>query len=186
MIRHTAGQTHDLREENIDDVGNTHSQIVRVSIHHFATGGIALGCRIKRRTTGHIFLGRGNGVQHAFGVGAPGFLRHANQRRGAGKAFKTPGTTAGAAGRAGHILNDHVPQFRCRAGVAGQNLTVQHNTAAHAGAQGHNNGTLGALSTPRKCLAKCSDIGIIPNHHRQVCLSLQVAAHLKIVPIEVV
>ena len=117
---------------------------------------------------------------------APGFLRHTNQRRGAGKAFKAPGAATGAAGRAGHILNDHVPQFRCRAGVAGQNLAVQHNTTAHAGAQGHNNGTLGALSTPRKCLAKCSDIGIIPNHHRQVRLSLQVAAYLKIVPIEVV
>ena len=79
LVGYTAGQPDDLREKDVDQVGNAYRKIMNVGIHNLLCGGIPLRCGIKSRATVHVFRLCGQHVQRTFRVGEPCFFCHADQ-----------------------------------------------------------------------------------------------------------
>ena len=76
--------------------------------------------------------------------------------------------------------------FGCCAGVAGQQLSAQHNARTDAGTERQNHRALRPLGAARQCFAEGSHIGIVAEADRQPGFGLQVVRHSKIVPVEIV
>ena len=119
-------------------------------------------------------------------MGAARRARHADQRRGAGKGFKAAAPPAGTQRGIGRIGNHHVPGFGCCAGIAGQQLSAQHNARTNAGAERQDHRALRPFGAARQCFPEGSHIGIVADADRQPGFGLQVVRHSKIVPVEIV
>ena len=124
--------------------------MVNVVVRNGFGGGIPLRSGIKNRAPVDIRFGKCQCVQQAFRVGAACRARHANQRRGAGKGFKAAAPPAGTQRGIGRVGNYHVSGFGCRAGVAGQQPSAQHNARTDAGAERQNHRTLRPFGAARQ------------------------------------
>ena len=160
--------------------------MVNVGVRNGLGGGIALRGGIKNRAPVDIRFGRCQCVQQAFRVGAACRARHTDQCRGAGKGFKAAAPPAGTQRGIGRIGNYHVSGLGCCAGVAGQQLSAQHNARTDAGAERQNHRALRPLGAACQCFAEGSHIGIVAEADWQPGFGLQVVRHSKIVPVEIV
>ena len=112
-----------------------------------------------------------------------GLLRHADQTGGGSVGFKAAFSSAGAERAA--VLHHHVSQLCCTAGAARQNLTVQHHTAAHAGAKRQDHGAVHILSTARYYLAQRGGVGVVGQTDGITAVFLNGGPEIKIFPMEV-
>lgn len=49
LIGHAAGQANHLREENVNHIGNAHSKVMHIAVHHLAACGVPLRGGVKSR-----------------------------------------------------------------------------------------------------------------------------------------
>ena len=119
-------------------------------------------------------------------MGAACRARHTDQCRGAGEGFKAAAPPAGTQRGIGRVGNHHVSGFGCCAGIAGQQLSAQHNARTDAGAERQDHRTLRPFGAARQRFAESSHIGIVADADRQPGFGLQVVRHSKIVPVEIV
>ena len=76
-------------------------------------------------------------------------------------------------------------QLCCTAGAARQDLTVQHHTAAYAGAKRQDHGAVHILSAARYHLAQRGGIGVISQTDGITAVFLNGGPEIKIFPMEV-
>ncbi len=88
-----------------------------------------------------------------------GLLRHADQTGGGSVGFKAAFSSAGAERAA--VLNHHMAQLRRAAGAACQDLSIQHHTAAYAGAKRQDHGAVHIPSAARYHLAQRGGVGVV-------------------------
>ena len=107
----------------------------------------------------------------------------AQQSRGGGVSLQTAALPAGT--RLAAENQGSVPHFGAGAHIALVNLAIKHNTAAHAGAEGEQHCTFGALGSAGNDFAQRSAVGVIGKAHRNAQLLPQLIAERDIFPTEV-
>ena len=183
LVGHAARKADHFGEKQVDDVHHPAGQILQVQIHHALAGGVARSGGSEGQAAIHPGLG-GQGVHGAFGVGVHGFPGHAQQAGGRGVHFQTAPAAAGA----GHALRLHhdVAQLAGGAVEAGPEPAVQHDAAAHAGAQREDDRTLGAPGAAVQAFGQGGHVGVVADGHRQTCEGPQAVRRREVAPFQVV
>ena len=157
-----------------------------IGVHHLDRNGVACIAAVKGGAAGDVLQAGGQLPELAFGVGSHCLAGAADQRGCAGVGFQVAAPATGAQRRVLCVTDDHMPQLRRSAGIAGQQLAFDHNAAADTGAQGQDDRTVRAFGAAGQRFAVGRSVRIVGQADRQAELCLQVGPHRKVGPRQIV